>query len=138
MILPAGDDGSDGVDFVFGEKLQKKIEDTCNQKCKDHDAGSADCVSAVKELIPTEEMAVQKRALFLVTAATVAVALQTVVTGIIALIGAALGALAAYHLPKSNIDQAATPTAASSLAFVTDPKAKPTNIGVEPGDVLEV
>lgn len=128
-IVPAGDKAEDGINLIFGPDLKSNIESARQTKCSD--SKSPDCVNAILDLLPIDQVGLQRRQVGLLV--SIGVGLRYVLTGII-LAFAAKNIADGYHAPMSNAVQAETPTAASAYAVVTSTGASPIVMTVQPSD----
>lgn len=130
--MPAGDKASDGVNLLLGPDLQTKMQNVYRDKCGDQKG--ADCHNAILDLLPIDEVGLQRRQVGLL--ASIGVGLRYVIGAIIVAFGAHK-IQEAWHAPESNINQAATPTPASAYAVVPSANASPTVLTVQPSDTPE-
>lgn len=124
--MPAGDKASDGVNLILGPDLRTRMENTYRDKCADQKTD--DCHNAILDLLPIDEVGLQRRQVGLL--ASIGVGLRYVIGAIIVAFGAHK-IEEAWHAPQSNLNQAATPTPASAYAVVPSANASPTVIAVQ-------
>lgn len=63
-IVPAGDAASDGMNIVLAPSAKASIEKAVQDKCKSQPPTSQEidsCVSAIQDILPAKEVALQKR-----------------------------------------------------------------------------
>ncbi|KAL9621831.1 MAG: hypothetical protein Q9160_003804 [Pyrenula sp. 1 TL-2023] len=128
-IVAAGDKASDGFNVHFGPDLKKNIGDAIKNKCGD--TKSADCHNAILDLLPIEQVQLQRRQVGLLI--EIGIFIRYAITGIILAFGAKK-AIDAIHAPQSDAEHAQSPTSASAFAIVPSADASPTIITAQPSD----
>lgn len=127
--MPAGDKASDGVNLILGPDLITKVDNARKEKCGD--PKSDDCHNAILDLLPVDQVDLQKRQVGLL--ASIGVGLRYLIGAIVVAFGAHK-IEQALHAPQSNLDQAATPTPASVYEVVPSANASPTTYTVQSSD----
>ncbi|KAL9616507.1 MAG: hypothetical protein Q9160_008623 [Pyrenula sp. 1 TL-2023] len=131
-IVPAGDGADDGLNLILGPDLRTQLDKKIKESCSD--TRSQECHDAILNLLPIQDVAIQRRQVgLLVNIGRAARYVFAAIAGAIAGAGTAQVAKA-YHAPAKNLDQANAIASASAFAFISSATPSPTIVSVQPSD----